>query len=82
VAASDDDFVNRPRNAIFRGELPLLYCAFHEHVLSLLVGDGQFGELIVKRQAVPVCMRLDLAILALMPVALAKPRVGHLCPGR
>jgi hypothetical protein len=77
VAASDDHLVHGSGNAVLWRELSLLYCSLNEQVLPLLVGYGQVGELVVKREAVPVRVSLELAVRAAVPVALPQPGIRN-----
>src|SRR5262245_2197306 len=74
-----DDLIDRPRAAIFRRELTLLDRAFDVQVLALVEGDGDVGEIAVKRQAVPVCVFVPLLVAVLIPIALPKADVSDGC---
>src|SRR4051812_48848852 len=74
------NFVNRPRHPIARRELSLLKGAFHVNVLALLITYRDIRKVVVEHQAVPIRMRLGLAVMTAEAIRLAKPDVRHSGP--
>jgi hypothetical protein len=64
------DFVNGAGTAIGWSEFPLLERALNENVVVFVVGDGNIRHLAVENDAVPVGVRLLLAVAAGDSVAL------------
>ena len=78
MKASDDNLMNSSLRSIGRCELPLLQAAFHKQVVSLFAAEGGIRQIVVERQAVPICVVQLLPVFSCVSVRFAHPNVGDL----
>src|SRR5260370_28735458 len=76
MTAPHDDFMQRSLYTVLRRKLAPVDGAFHENVVSLVIGKGD-GKIAVERQVRPFCVFLRVALAIPIRIALAEPDVGY-----